>query len=409
MTGDRRADHPPWPDPYPSAYPSADPAGELLLAAASALGRARSAAGVLAAACRAAYDTTGRPCRAYLLDGDVLRPAGAAGAEPARTAPVLLGEGLVGLAVARECALTVRDSGRDARCPPGPAASVTVFPLGRPAVGALEVLGPVNLAPQGRELSALRALASLVATAVREHLLTAEVAGARRESERVVAGLTELQEQERRRLAAELHDGLSQRVVSLAFHLTAAAEAAGDEPFVAAQVAAARELAAAALEETRAAIGGLRPPALDDLGLAAAVEGLARGLPQVSTEVVGSAEGLAGAVETTVFRIAQEALQNALKYAPGARVTLTLHIGPDAVSLRVSDDGPGFDLADASGGFGLRSIRERAESLGGTAHVTSRPGYGTTVNVHVPAAGATYPRRARARRRAQPSPGPHDG
>jgi signal transduction histidine kinase len=128
--------------------------------------------------------------------------------------------------------------------------------------------------------------------------------------------MVQWQEHESRRLAGEIHDGISQRIVSLFFHLSAAADAIGGEPEIAAeQVARAQELAAAALDETRSAIAGLRPPVLDDLGLAASLESLGRSFPQLDVQVEAASCRIAEHLETAVYRTAQEALQNVVKHA----------------------------------------------------------------------------------------------
>ncbi|HEX9359143.1 MAG TPA: sensor histidine kinase, partial [Streptosporangiaceae bacterium] len=214
--------------------------------------------------------------------------------------------------------------------------------------------------------------------------------------ERFVARTVHLQESERRRLAGEIHDGISQRIVSLFFHLSAAADAIPGAPAVAAeQVARAQELAAAALDETRSAIAGLRPPVLDDLGLAASLESLGHSFPTLDVRVEAAGLSMAEHAETAVYRTAQEALQNAAKHAGAQSVRVRLHRQKDRVVLEVADDGTGFDVAadPAAGaavtaggpsGFGLSGMRERAELLGGRLELTSSPGRGTTVRLTIP-------------------------
>jgi len=240
----------------------------------------------------------------------------------------------------------------------------------------------------------LSSIGSLVAGAVVSARLHRRVAEREQARERFAERIVALQEGERRRLAAEIHDGISQRIVGLAFYLSAAADAvATDATFAAQQIAAARLLAREALDETRVAIAGLRPPVLDDLGLGASIASLGRSVPGVDVDVDAEPGALAEHVETALYRIAQEALQNVAKHAGAEHVSVTLRAaGTDAVELRVRDDGRGFAPDDrpeaARVSYGLSGMRERAELISGTLRVQSRPGAGTTIVVRVPVAQA---------------------
>nr|MBA2471708.1 sensor histidine kinase [Pseudonocardiales bacterium] len=208
--------------------------------------------------------------------------------------------------------------------------------------------------------------------------------------ERFAEQIVLLGETERRQLAGEIHDGISQRIVSLSFHLSAAADAVASDPVSAAeQIARAQELAAGALDETRLAIAGLRPPVLDDLGLAASLESLARSIPLPNVAVDTVMTNLPEHAETAVYRIAQEALQNVLKHASAEHVQLRLSVAAGAVVLEISDDGVGFDpaaTAERAGpvGYGLPGMQQRAELLGGQLTADSAPGRGTVVRLRVP-------------------------
>jgi signal transduction histidine kinase len=280
-----------------------------------------------------------------------------------------------------------------------------VTPLGH-LVGVLNVHTRLRREFTAADTELLRSVAGLVAGAIENARLHRRLAEREEALEQFAERTVEWQEHERRRLAGEIHDGISQRIVSLFFHLSAAADAIPDEPEVAAeQVALAQELATAALDETRSAIAGLRPPILDDLGLAASLESLGHSFPQLDVQVEATRSRMAGHIETAVYRTAQEALQNVAKHANARGVRVRLYLQRDKMVLEVADDGTGFDPAAAgmgdagSGGaiaagaavaasqptgFGLAAMRERAELLGGKLELSSSPKRGTTVRLTVP-------------------------
>ena len=268
-----------------------------------------------------------------------------------------------------------------------------VTPLGH-LVGVLNVHTKLRREFTSADVELLRSVAGLVAGAIENARLHSRLAEREEALERFAEQMVEWQEHESRRLAGEIHDGISQRIVSLFFHLSAAADAIPGEPDVAAeQVARAQELAAAALDETRSAIAGLRPPVLDDLGLAASLESLGRSFPQLDVRVEAVSCRIAEHVETAVYRTAQEALQNVVKHARARAVRVHMSVQGDQVLLEVRDDGQGLIAAgrkrrtgESAGptGFGLSGMRKRAELLGGKLELSSSPGRGTTVRLVVP-------------------------
>ena len=206
----------------------------------------------------------------------------------------------------------------------------------------------------------------------------------------LAAASVEAQEAERRRVAADLHDGVTQAIVSLAFHLSAAQDALDEtasDGFAAGQLREAHALADLAVQEIRAALGGLHSSVLDDLGLAPALESLARSTPQLQVVVQAEPVDLPAHVATALYRIAQESLQNVVKHAHASRTDVGLARVGATVSLSVVDDGRGFTASTAAlsaGGQPSRPLRAGGDApamhlIGGRLTVTSVPGSGTRV------------------------------
>ncbi|MFI7600300.1 GAF domain-containing protein [Actinoplanes sp. NPDC049681] len=237
----------------------------------------------------------------------------------------------------------------------------------------------VEAAQRVADLAGLRVRAATALAAMRDH---------QEEWDAVVAGAVAAQEAERRRVAADLHDGLTQAIASLTFHLSAADVALGDGDvgYVAEQVAAARSLADLALGETRSAITGLHSPVLDGQGLAAGLAAMARAVPGLRVEVEAADFPVPHHVGTSLFRIAQEAVQNVVKHAGAGRAVIRLAKHGHMVMLSVTDDGCGFDAPGRASSYGLRGMAERVHLLGGRLRIGSHPGRGTTVEVTVPTA-----------------------
>jgi two-component system, NarL family, sensor kinase len=260
----------------------------------------------------------------------------------------------------------------------------------RPAglVGVLNVHTRQRREFTDRDVRLLSSIGSLVAGAMHQARLHRQLATREQATERFAEQVIAAQEAERRRLAGDIHDGITQRLVSLAFHLDAAAGAIGDDDtFAASELARARQLTDLTLDEAHAAIWGLSPPVLEDLGLADALASLARSIGQVRVSITGSDCGLPEHVKIAMYRIAQEALQNVVKHANATQARIDLRCDDSVATMRVTDDGRGFDLAapqDDETSYGMRSMAERADLVGGHITVTSRPGLGTTVTVTVP-------------------------
>jgi signal transduction histidine kinase len=197
--------------------------------------------------------------------------------------------------------------------------------------------------------------------------------------------------EERQRLARDLHDSVTQALYGISLYAEAAGRALADgetEP-VAVNLQEISETTREALAETRLLLFELRPPLLEEQGLAAALRARlqaveARAGLETAFECHGQ-QRLAPDKEQELFRLAQEALNNVLKHAHARRVQVCLELAADRAVLEVADDGAGFEPAlGGGGGFGLPGMRERAERLGGTLQIESAPGAGTRVRVEVP-------------------------
>lgn len=240
-----------------------------------------------------------------------------------------------------------------------------------------------------RDIELLLVIGRLIAGALHQARLHRQLVARERAHENFVEQVIEAQELERRRLAGDIHDGISQRLVTLSYRLDAAARAAEPDA-VAEQLAAARELVALTLQEARAAISGLRPPVLDDLGLSGGLASLARSIPRIPIDVDLAETRVPDHIELALYRIAQECLQNVIKHAEADRAQLTFSVDDGVARLEIVDDGKGFDTfehplgSDEMGGYGLLSMAERAEIVGGRLHIRSRPGAGTTVTASIP-------------------------
>lgn len=241
-----------------------------------------------------------------------------------------------------------------------------------------------------RDVELLVVIGRLIAGALHQARLHRQLVARERAHENFVEQVIEAQELERRRLAADIHDGISQRLVTLSYRLDAAARAVGEPTAVAEQLDKARELVDLTLQEARAAISGLRPPVLDDLGLSGGLASLARSIPRVELEVDLAETRVPDHIELALYRIAQECLQNVVKHAEATRARLTFAVEDGVARLEIVDDGKGFDTfehplgSDETSGYGLLSMAERAEIVGGRLNIRSRPGAGTTVTATIP-------------------------
>jgi two-component system, NarL family, sensor histidine kinase DevS len=200
-------------------------------------------------------------------------------------------------------------------------------------------------------------------------------------------------EQERARWARELHDETLQGLASLVIGLRSARRS-GDQPTEEDAMDAALDQIHGEIRNLRALITQLRPAALDELGVEAAIDGLVDRVPSDGPTITVKIDldyehgrhptRPEPELEATIYRLVQEALNNAVLHADARTVRIEVVEFEGAVTIVVADDGAGFDPAGGSEGFGLVGMRERVELAGGTLKITSRPGEGTTVVATLP-------------------------
>ncbi|HTZ49929.1 MAG TPA: MASE1 domain-containing protein [Verrucomicrobiae bacterium] len=205
--------------------------------------------------------------------------------------------------------------------------------------------------------------------------------------------LIEAQEEERTRIARELHDDFCQRLAMLSLKMEKLRDAwrTSNPPLVDAQLDSARQECADLAGDVQQMSHTLHPSILDNLGLAMAVKSLCREVSEQSGAIVEFTDGntpdcLPREVALSLFRVVQEALRNAVKYSGQKQFEVRLHATGAVVELEVSDRGVGFDVAGArkTPGLGLISMRERVHLVNGTIRIDSRPNAGTRIRVSVP-------------------------
>jgi signal transduction histidine kinase len=213
-----------------------------------------------------------------------------------------------------------------------------------------------------------------------------------REFRRLGRAVWRVQEDERRRLARELHDGVGQNLTALKHRLSQLDDALPADSPARAQLDAALALCGDTLEDTRQLSRLLRPPILDDLGLEAALRWLARSIGEAGgldvTLDLQPLPPLDEELQTLLFRVAQEALNNAAKHAGAGQVIVRLVARDGMLQLQVADDGRGCEPATAlqAGGSGLGGMRERLRLYEGRLELHSAPGEGMRVRALVPLA-----------------------
>ncbi len=207
--------------------------------------------------------------------------------------------------------------------------------------------------------------------------------------------LLSAEEKERKRMARELHDGIGQALSAIKFSVENSLRNLRDSPYESElkSLEALIPLAQKTIEEVRRIVKDLRPSILDDLGILATITWFCREFQNVYADIRINREleiqeiDIPSPLKTVIYRILQEALNNVAKHSRADRVDLKLQKTQNGMELIVSDNGTGFDLNQTISlhasrrGFGLASMRERAELSGGKFEIRSEPGYGTTIKV----------------------------
>lgn len=365
--------------------------------------------GVLSAAVDLVLETTGvDACFLHLYEPEgggrlVLREA----SDPFRDAigkvTLALGEGVSGWVAEHREPVVIRDNKfADSRYKYIPAlggdryTSMLSVPLISPA-GRL--VGVVNLHTEQqrdflpRDIDLLSHVASLLAAAIEHAALFRELEAKEEALQRMIKRTVAAQEEERRRVATEIHDGVTQQLISIWYRVQACERLLErDVSEARAELEVAKSLIGEALNEARAAIYDLRPATLDDLGLVPAIEALTRRTfgPDVEVNVATDvAPDLPTHLETAMYRICQELLNNVRKHAGAGHVEVNLESGPDQLRMVVIDDGKGFDVGAYNTirpetSFGLAGVHERVEMVGGRLDLTSEIGRGTRAEVRIP-------------------------
>ncbi len=268
-----------------------------------------------------------------------------------------------------------------------------------------QIVGVMNVARhdrrpfEERDVQLLIAIGHQVGVAVENARLWGELKLKERARSALLKKVISAQEEERQRIARELHDEMAQGLTALIMGLGRLEQTVPEmPPATAGLVQSVKAFASRAVADTRRLIVDLRPPVLDDLGLVPAVRMLAetrleeRGMA-VAISADGAEQRLPAHLEVAIFRVLQEAISNCARHSQAGTVRINLNAGPGQFHAVVADDGVGFDpqvishKADGKKAVGLLGMKERASLLGGDLEVRSQPGRGTTIELQIPLRG----------------------
>ncbi|MBI4212933.1 MAG: GAF domain-containing protein [Chloroflexi bacterium] len=323
-----------------------------------------------------------------------------------------LGEGIAGRVAASAGPIVVEDIATDERVNREVVRRSGLHAFASTPLRAKEqIVGVMNVGRRDRrafderDVQLLLAIGNQVGVAVENAQLWAELQQKERARTTLLKKVISAQEEERQRIARELHDEMAQGLTALIMGL-GRLERAGPEisPGIIGLVDNVKSFAAQALADTRRLILDLRPPVLDDLGLVPAVRMLAETRLEeqgvtVSVSSEGLGDGLPAHLNVTIFRVLQEAISNCARHSRARTVKIRLNSCSGRFQAVVEDDGIGFDPASIvqsteGGRLGVLGMKERASLLGGSLEVRSRPGQGTSVALDIPMSGGTAGREA---------------
>ncbi len=315
-----------------------------------------------------------------------------------------LGQGIPGMAAELRETIYSPDIANDPRIKrPLPELQEFGAFLSIPLVARDRLLGVLNVATrQGKAfspeaISLATSVSDQIAVAVENAQLYEALQRKEHARGELLRKIMSVQEEERKRMARELHDEVSQSLTGLAFNTEAVLSRlpAGAEAFKG-NLKEIRDIAIRTLEEIHRVVYQLRPSLLDDLGLVAAVQWLAdhyledAGI-KVLFETVGSERPLSAEAEITLFRITQEAITNIVRHSGAESVSIAVEFRDNSAAVHIEDDGQGFSVEEVTGssetgrGLGLLGMKERAELIDGYLKIEAQPGRGTRVYAEVPA------------------------
>lgn len=284
---------------------------------------------------------------------------------------------------------------------PGAAAELAVpLKVGNDVIGVLDVESVHRWGLDENDRFVLETLGHQIAIAIENSRLYEELAQTRedlqvkaRQLEQLLGRALNVQEEERRRIARDLHDSVTQLVIGCRYQINAAALGLKKNPVhVELALKQAQELLKQCIEEMQFLVHDLRPALLDDLGLLSALQRFGSTLTEgtamdLAFETLGSPRPLDSQAETAVYRVIQEALRNAFRHSGGDEVKVVFDYRSNELVVEVADNGDGFEWRErtrAGDGLGLTSMEERSKSVNGAFEIRSEMNLGTTVHLELP-------------------------